>query len=163
MTRKPDDQPVTFRPAPADIHGAPTAPHQVAAPVAEEPAASPPVAEEDELVLGAETMVSPAQPAAQPAVQAPTQAPAQGGGQPRVFTDNAAPKAAPAQAPAAEERRPWLAPGGDAAAAPQPRVKLGGTLFERMSNAARGATRDDAEQKDEPIDIPRFLHRQNNQ
>jgi len=108
-------------------------------------------------------MVPPAQPAAQPAAQAAVQAPAPSVGQSRTLADNTASRAAPAQAPAAEERRPWLAPGGDTAAAPQPRVKLGGTLFERMSNAARGATRDEPEQKDEPIDIPRFLHRQNNQ
>jgi cell division protein FtsZ len=45
-----------------------------------------------------------------------------------------------------------------------------GTLFERMSNIARGATKaqlDDEEAepgfKREPIDIPRFLNRQNNQ
>ena len=46
----------------------------------------------------------------------------------------------------------------------------GGTLFERMSNIARGAPKaqieDDEAQpgfKREPIDIPRFLNRQNNQ
>jgi cell division protein FtsZ len=44
----------------------------------------------------------------------------------------------------------------------------GGTLFERMSNIARGAPKAqiDEEQpsyKREPIDIPRFLNRQNNQ
>jgi cell division protein FtsZ len=44
----------------------------------------------------------------------------------------------------------------------------GGTLFERMSNIARGAPKaqiDDEEPsyKREPIDIPRFLNRQNNQ
>jgi cell division protein FtsZ len=48
----------------------------------------------------------------------------------------------------------------------------GGTLFERMSNIARGAPKaqlgegdEDAEPgfKREPIDIPRFLNRQNNQ
>jgi cell division protein FtsZ len=47
----------------------------------------------------------------------------------------------------------------------------GGTLFERMSNIARGAPKaqldedDDAAPgfKSEPIDIPRFLNRQNNQ
>jgi len=48
----------------------------------------------------------------------------------------------------------------------------GGTLFERMSNIARGAPKaqldedeDDAEPgfRSEPIDIPRFLNRQNNQ
>jgi len=41
-------------------------------------------------------------------------------------------------------------------------------LFERMSNIARGAPKaqideDDASLKRDPIDIPRFLNRQNNQ
>jgi len=44
----------------------------------------------------------------------------------------------------------------------------GGTLFERMSNIARGAPKAQIEDeqpsyKREPIDIPRFLNRQNNQ
>ena len=44
----------------------------------------------------------------------------------------------------------------------------GGTLFERMSNIARGAPKaqieeDEAGFRREPIDIPRFLNRQNNQ
>jgi len=44
----------------------------------------------------------------------------------------------------------------------------GGTLFERMSNIARGAPKaqideDEESYKREPIDIPRFLNRQNNQ
>ena len=44
----------------------------------------------------------------------------------------------------------------------------GGTLFERMSNIARGAPKaqietDESDYKPEPIDIPRFLNRQNNQ
>jgi len=44
-----------------------------------------------------------------------------------------------------------------------------GTLFERMSNIARGAAKAQAEDEEaptyrrEPIDIPRFLNRQNNQ
>ena len=44
-----------------------------------------------------------------------------------------------------------------------------GTLFERMSNIARGAAKAQVEEEDplgarrEPIDIPRFLNRQNNQ
>ncbi|WP_343527997.1 cell division protein FtsZ [Sphingomonas sp.] len=106
------------------------------------PAAKP--ADEDELVLGADTIV----PA--PAPTAPTQA-------------------AVEPAPGSEEaRRRWLAPGseaGDVPAQPAPRVKLGGTLFERMSNAARGAQRDENAQGggDSSLDIPRFLHRQNNQ
>jgi len=41
-------------------------------------------------------------------------------------------------------------------------------LFERMSNIARGAPKaqideDEGSYKNEPIDIPRFLNRQNNQ
>jgi cell division protein FtsZ len=44
----------------------------------------------------------------------------------------------------------------------------GGTLFERMSNIARGAQKaqideDESSYRREPIDIPRFLNRQNNQ
>jgi cell division protein FtsZ len=43
----------------------------------------------------------------------------------------------------------------------------GGTLFERMSNIARGAPKaqidEEANRLHEPIDIPRFLNRQNNQ
>ncbi|GGB18125.1 hypothetical protein GCM10011380_04630 [Sphingomonas metalli] len=114
---------------------------------AAEPAAPPPPAEpaahaapdapgDDELVLGADTIV----PAPAPQPTAPVQ-------------------------PAAEESpRRWVAPGSETApeAAPAaPRVKLGGTLFERMSNAARGNQRED-EKGGEPLDIPRFLHRQSN-
>ena len=101
-------------------------------------------AADDELVLGAETIVPQPAKAAEPSFAPRTPAPE-----------------------AAAGRRPWIAPGSEAAtpdAAPQPRVKLGGTLFERMSNAARGPARDEAEgDGKEPIDIPRFLHRQNNQ
>ena len=109
-------------------------------------------AADDELVLGAETIVP--------------QASKTYGDQPSAGAAAPTPRA-PAPAPAPEGRRPWIAPGSEAAApdaAPQPRVKLGGTLFERMSNAARGPARDDADgDGKEPIDIPRFLHRQNNQ
>jgi cell division protein FtsZ len=163
MGRKTDDS-TSFRPTGA------SAPEAAAAPV---PAAAPatppapldlqptdavkpdprPAASDDELVLGAETIV----PAA-PQPQA----------QPRSYGEE--PYAAPTRAPAPEAapgRRPWIAPGSEAAApdaAPQPRVKLGGTLFERMSNAARGPAREEApEDGKDPIDIPRFLHRQNNQ
>ena len=52
---------------------------------------------------------------------------------------------------------------GDAPAQPTPRVKLGGTLFERMSNAARGASREETPDVGEAVDIPRFLHKQGNQ
>ena len=53
----------------------------------------------------------------------------------------------------------------DAAEAP---TASGGTLFERMSNIARGAPKaqideEETDYKSAPIDIPRFLNRQNNQ
>jgi cell division protein FtsZ len=78
----------------------------------------------------------------------------------------------PSEAPT---RRRWLTPGAAPVteeapeapaepAAPAPRVKLGGTLFERMSSVSRGAGRDEDPAPDkDPLDIPRFLHRQNNQ
>jgi cell division protein FtsZ len=57
-----------------------------------------------------------------------------------------------------------------ASAEPAPRVASGGgTLFERMSNLTRGGNKadEDGEEDDEgssdPLDIPRFLNRQNNQ
>jgi cell division protein FtsZ len=54
---------------------------------------------------------------------------------------------------------------------PAPRVaREGGTLFERMSNIARGAAKAQVEEEGmppranrDPLDIPRFLNRQNNQ
>jgi cell division protein FtsZ len=67
---------------------------------------------------------------------------------------------------------PPIAPPEDEDEAQAPAAAGGGTLFERMSNIARGAPKaqlDDEEEeakagfKREPIDIPRFLNRQNNQ
>ena len=67
--------------------------------------------------------------------------------------------------PNAAPRRRFLAPEGAEETPPQPRVKLGGTLFERMQNATRGAPRTgtDAPADTPGSDLPRFLHRQNNQ
>ncbi|TKD49939.1 cell division protein FtsZ [Sphingomonas baiyangensis] len=100
--------------------------------------------DDDELVLGDEATVE-AEPAPAP-IRGDARADAQG------------------EAP----RRRWLA--GDAAAEPaaesaaeaEPAPKAGGTLFERMSSAGRGMARGTNGDKD-PLDIPRFLHRQNNQ
>jgi len=63
---------------------------------------------------------------------------------------------------------PPIAPPEDDADTTQPAAGGGGTLFERMSNIARGAPKaqideDEERYKPEPIDIPRFLNRQNNQ
>ena len=74
----------------------------------------------------------------------------------------------PNPVPPAAVTRSWVA---DAEPAPRaPRVaREGGTLFERMSNIARGAAKaqvdEDAEpvRARDPLDIPRFLNRQNNQ
>jgi cell division protein FtsZ len=64
---------------------------------------------------------------------------------------------------------PPIAPPTDEEEAEAPAATSGGTLFERMSNIARGAPKaqiDEGEATDyrkDPIDIPRFLNRQNNQ
>jgi len=61
-----------------------------------------------------------------------------------------------------------IAPPEDDEASDTPTTS-GGTLFERMSNIARGAPKAQLDDEDEPsykrdpIDIPRFLNRQNNQ
>jgi cell division protein FtsZ len=61
-----------------------------------------------------------------------------------------------------------IAPPEDEDDTDQPTASAGGTLFERMSNIARGAPKaqiedDESGYKSDPIDIPRFLNRQNNQ
>ena len=135
------------------------------APVTEEATPTPaePVAEgaADELVLGDDS----AMPAA---AQAPVTSPAATPAGP-VFGDGAeepTPRRrwlAPASTPAEPEAvRPTPEP-APAAAEPAAKPKVGGTLFERMSNVTRGAARDDEGGDKDPLDIPRFLHRQNNQ
>jgi cell division protein FtsZ len=63
---------------------------------------------------------------------------------------------------------PPIAPPEDEIEGEAPAAGAGGTLFERMSNIARGASKaqideEEPSYKREPIDIPRFLNRQNNQ
>ncbi|HEX9933168.1 MAG TPA: cell division protein FtsZ [Allosphingosinicella sp.] len=73
------------------------------------------------------------------------------------------------QAPAGGTRT-WLT-GEEEAPAPAAKTgREGGTLFERMSNIARGAAKAQVEDEAprmrttrDPLDIPRFLNRQNNQ
>ncbi|MCD2315004.1 cell division protein FtsZ [Sphingomonas sp. IC-11] len=102
----------------------------------------------DELLLGSDTMVPTPQPAASSAAPAKAE-------EPRVFGDDDAQEA---------PRRRWLSGGeGSADVPPQPRVKLGGTLFERMQNASRGTQKGADDESKDALDIPRFLHRQNNQ
>jgi cell division protein FtsZ len=76
----------------------------------------------------------------------------------------------PEEAPEASEpggTRSWL--NGEAASPATPR-REGGTLFERMSSIARGAAKAQVDEEPapsrgtrDPLDIPRFLNRQNNQ
>ncbi len=167
-TRKTDET-TSFRPTEA---AAPAAP--VATPAAAAPAPAP-VAEDEPLDLGASAAIKPEPETTDDeelVLGTETIVPEP----PRTFADEpfGTPPVAPTShvpTPAADEggaRRRWLAPGAEAAPeaapAPTPRVKLGGTLFERMSNAARGAAKEDGETPTpDPLDIPRFLHRQNNQ
>jgi cell division protein FtsZ len=64
---------------------------------------------------------------------------------------------------------PPIDPPADEDEVQQPTASGGGTLFERMSNIARGAPKaqidedGEADTRRDPIDIPRFLNRQNNQ
>jgi cell division protein FtsZ len=80
--------------------------------------------------------------------------------------DMLAEEAAAEEAPASGNRS-WLT-GEPEAPAAAPR-REGGTLFERMSNIARGAAKAQVEDEApvrgarDPLDIPRFLNRQNNQ
>ena len=82
----------------------------------------------------------------------------------------------PPRADAGGANRTWLAPtgGNGEAEAEAPRggarpAREGGTLFERMSHIARGAAKAQVDEEPEagrsrdPLDIPRFLNRQNNQ
>ena len=79
---------------------------------------------------------------------------------------------APIAPPADEEfdtTEPTAAMAGDEPATPRV-ARESGTLFERMSNIARGAAKAQVDEEGsepsiqrEPIDIPRFLNRQNNQ
>ncbi len=155
--RRPRDaEPASDAPAADPVFVAQTAveePEAAGSPEAIDPA---PTAE-DELVLGsAEAM--------------PISGPA-----PVFVDDTVAPEPTPAEPVA---RRRWLAAGTpaeptpvvaepDAAVEPAPepatKPKTGGTLFERMSSATRAAARDEAAGDRDPLDIPRFLHRQNNQ
>ncbi|VXC44117.1 cell division protein FtsZ [Sphingomonas sp. AX6] len=108
----------------------------------------PDVADEgDELLLGGEAVVPEAAEAPKPAAS---------------FIDDAV---------LGEETpsRNWLSGSDDnadeeAAPAPLPTSKsAGGTLFERMAAATRREARSGEGEERDPLDIPRFLHRQNNQ
>ena len=62
-------------------------------------------------------------------------------------------------------KRGWFGGRAEPEAAPAPAPRQGGgTLFERMSSIARGNAKAPGTDDDgDPLDIPRFLNRQNNQ
>jgi len=111
-----------------------------------------PEAEADELVLGSEVAVDDA------AVPAEYEEPAAAEAEAKETPGWLSPGESAEQAPA-------ISTGEEAEAPPAPRMKLGGTLFERMQSVARGGSRSEADEDEskDSLDIPRFLHRQNNQ
>ena len=133
-------EPAAAAPAPVAAASATPAP----APVAETPAPAPAPAV-DELVLGADTMLTPQ------AAPSPLPEPADDGG-------FAARRLASAEDEPAPARNSRPATGS-----------AGGTLFERMSSIARGAAKANVEEAEPaparrgPPDLPGFLGRQNNQ
>ena len=149
--REPARPVAAAEPAPV-VEDAPAEP-ETAPVAAAEPEVEPPVATfihpagdaADELVLGAESAVEEA---------------------PRPITPD------PEPSPELNIRRRWLTGAGDEpeaavapAPAPEPEAaprKMGGTLFERMSGRGGRVEEPPADDK-APLDIPRFLHRQNNQ
>jgi cell division protein FtsZ len=80
-----------------------------------------------------------------------------------------APVGAPPIAPPSDEDETPVEGDGDQAEQPKAASGTGGTLFERMSSIARGAPRAQIDEGEsdggfsQPLDIPRFLNRQNNQ
>lgn len=136
------------------------APAPAAEPVAEAPAAPEPQAPEpepvarfedegaaDELLLGSEDAVPEQTGTFASAPAAPE------------------PEPAPEPAPGIGNRRRWLTGSADEDLLPEskPARRAGGTLFERMASASRGAKPAAAEDDKDPLDIPRFLRSQNNQ
>ena len=114
------------------------------------PADAPAASDEDELVLGEpEVTAAPAEHEQIAAFGGPRAVAAPSGPRRWMQDDDDGEQAAPAARPA-----------------PRP-ARDGGTLFERMSSMARGSAKisdDDAEDEArDPLDIPRFLNRQNNQ
>lgn len=107
---------------------------------------------EDELVLDTGSFAEPATPNPFPAAQEDQASDVAEPG-PTWFTAETGGQADPeAQAdPQPEPERPAARPSS------------GPTLFERMSNIARGTAKADESAKGDSLDIPRFLNRQNNQ
>ncbi|MFM5915336.1 MAG: cell division protein FtsZ [Chakrabartia godavariana] len=153
------------------------APEPAAAPVAAEPEVAAPATSQDAPLDLSEVAEDVAPEAAEePLTLTPPTADAAAGdelvlGSGEMFAEPAEPNPLPpvAETPSgAALRRGWM-PSSDETPAAEPErappriAPLGGTLFERMSNIARGAAKADESDASDPLDIPRFLNRQNNQ
>ena len=109
-------------------------------------------AAKDELVLGSETVVPSAFIEKTPEASGET---LETGGR-RRWLSPGAPIARDSEAPAQDKEDA----SGEDRDKKAPRAKLGGTLFERMSNVTRGAAKEESDPPaDSSLDIPRFLHR----
>ncbi|HEY7810644.1 MAG TPA: cell division protein FtsZ [Allosphingosinicella sp.] len=170
-------------PAPAKVFAFPGASRSAAAPEAKPAASAPePVAETaaaeaeaqsslTELDLGASSEAEPLELDTQAAdgdgdellLDTGNMLGAEDGGESFIEDDFSGPEA---KAPGT---RSWITGEETPAPAARPAKAGGGTLFERMSNIARGADKAQVEEEPaprlrrEPLDIPRFLGRQNNQ
>ncbi|SNS19267.1 cell division protein FtsZ [Sphingomonas laterariae] len=144
--------PQAAAPAPAPvIQPAPVAPPPVAAPAQPEITLEPPVpVQADALDLSANDIVQPA--GDELLLGEPLTPPVSG---------NPVPPRADLADTGDAGTRPWLTPAPEPAQAAS-RGREGATLFERMSNIARGAAKAQVED-DRGADVPRFLNRQNNQ
>jgi cell division protein FtsZ len=156
--------------APAKVFTFPTAPKAKAAEPVRAPAPAPvaKAAPEPEPVSVIEEPVTPAPELGLDTSEAEDEltldTPAGGDDELLLGEGNMIEEEAAAQEETSGATRPWLN-GETAQAAP----RSGGTLFERMSNIARGAAKAQVEDEApartarDPLDIPRFLNRQNNQ
>ena len=152
-------------------------PEAAPAPVAEEAPLAPPVPEAYEPVAEAPAPLSPPVPEAyepEPQPAAPVQSNWVDDGKDEdelvLGADSLVPEAPVAPidepAPTPTARRRWLTGGDEEEASPlveKPAKKSGGTLFERMAMASRGASKAEDDADKDPLDIPRFLRSQNNQ
>ncbi len=178
-SRGAEAAPAAAAPVAAPVEEAPAA---AAAPVAEAPAPAPITLTPPDSIAEAETAGEETVSFIDETVEAPAEMlldqPAGDEGDDELLLDNldgenALPALRGDEDLSQSERRSWLTRGAEPAAeepeAPAPRE--GGTLFERMSSIARGAAKAQVEEEEspragtgrDPLDIPRFLNRQNNQ
>jgi len=162
----PAQAPAAPEPAPESIEAASEEPMELSTPVESfrvEPATVEPAAAEPETFELDESLI---EPVAASAPQPPSDELLLGDD--AILTSPPEPNPVP---PSDNGTRSWLSRAREAQPEPVAKAKPkneGGTLFERMSSLARGASKAQVEEEGEalrgrdPLDIPRFLNRQNN-